>query len=202
MRPIVLPLTLIAALVPAAHAERADREKDIVVNADHLTADDANKTSTFDGNVVITQGTMRLTANRVTVREDADRHKFYVAHGAPVTFRQKRDNVDEWVEGYALRAEFDDLNDMVKLYEQARVKSSANVITGEYIQYDMKKELAEVTGTPPGAKSAGDVPRVKMVIVPDKKPGKAGDAKAPAKAAPAADAPGIALKPDTQTSPR
>jgi lipopolysaccharide export system protein LptA len=226
MRPIVLPLVALvalAALAAPAHAERADREKDIIVNADHLTADDANKTSTFEGNVVITQGTMRLTANKVTVKEDPERHKFYVAFGAPVTFRQKRDNVDEWVEGYALRAEFDDLNDMVRLYERARVKSSANVITGEYIQYDMKKELAEVEGAPPGAKTAGEIPRVKMVIVPDKKPVKAGDAKAAdgkadakaapaaakpdaakpdAKAAPAADPPGIALKPETQTSVR
>ena len=38
---------------------------------------------------------MRMTANKVTVKEDAERHKFYVASGSPVTFRQKRDKVDE-----------------------------------------------------------------------------------------------------------
>ena len=179
------------ALALPARAERADREKDIVVNADHLYADDANHTSTFEGNVVVTQGTMRMTASKVTVKEDPDRHKFYVAYGNPVTFRQKRDNVDEYVEGYAQRAEFDDLNDIVRLYEKARVTSNANVITGEYIQYDMRKELAEVQGAPPGTKLApGEItPRVKVTIIPAKKDAK--DAKAP-------PAPGIPLKPDTE----
>ncbi|MGZ5073535.1 MAG: LptA/OstA family protein, partial [Usitatibacter sp.] len=55
----------------SAHAERADRDKEIVVGADHLLADDANRTSTFEGSVVVTQGTMRMTANKVTVKEDA-----------------------------------------------------------------------------------------------------------------------------------
>jgi len=180
-----------------ARAERADREKDIVVNADHLYADDANHTSTFEGNVVVTQGTMRMTANKVTVKEDEDRHKFYVAYGNPVTFRQKRDNVDEYVEGYAQRAEFDDLNDIVRLYEKARVTSNANVITGEYIQYDMRKELAEVQGAPPGTKLApGEVsPRVKVTIVPAKKDAK--DAK-DGKATPP-PAPGVTLKADPDT---
>ena len=111
-------LLLIAAAWPAA-AERADREKEIVVGADRLTADDANRTSTFEGSVVITQGSMRMTASRVTVKEDADRHKFYVANGAPVTFRQKRDNVDEFVEGFAERAEFDDRNDVLGISGRA-----------------------------------------------------------------------------------
>jgi lipopolysaccharide export system protein LptA len=205
MRTTTLLLAALLAFAPAARAERADREKDINVNADHLTGDDANRTSTFEGNVVIVQGTMRMTANKVTMREDAERHKFYVAYGNPVTFRQKRDNVDEYVEGYAQRAEFDDLNDVVRLYEKARVTSNANVINGEYIQYDMRKELAEVQGAPPGTKLApGATPsRVKVTIVPAKKDAKdskdapkdaAKDNKAPPPAAP-----GVTLKPDTET---
>ncbi len=92
---ILLPLAFGAA------AEKADREKKIVVNADRLVADDAKKTSAFEGNVVVTQGTMRMTAAKVTVREDPEHHKYYVANGSPVTFRQKLDNSEEWVmEGY------------------------------------------------------------------------------------------------------
>ncbi len=169
MKPHVLSLLAFLALSPlAALAERADREKEIVVGADRLTADDANRTSTFDGNVVVTQGTMRITAARVTVKEDAQRHKFYVASGAPVTFRQKRDKVDEWVEGMAERAEFDDRNDVLKLYNRARVRSNQNEITGDFISYDMKREVAEVSGAPPGKAAAPDS-RVKVIILPPKK---------------------------------
>jgi lipopolysaccharide export system protein LptA len=177
-------LVALACALPA-WAERGDREKEIVVGADRLVADDANRTSTFEGNVVVTQGTMRMTAARVTVKEDAQRHKVYVASGAPVTFRQKRDKVDEWVEGFAARAEFDDRNDVLKLYENARVKSNQNEITGDFISYDMKREVAEVSGAPPGKAAPANAGRVKVIIVPPKKEaegedGKKGEEKKPA----------------------
>ena len=174
--------------VPAA-AERADREKEIVVGADRLTADDAKRTSTFDGNVVVTQGTMRITASRVTVKEDAQRHKFYVASGSPVTFRQKRDNADEWIDGMAERAEFDDRNDVLRLYNKARVKSNQNELTGDFISYDMKREVAEVSGAPPGTAPPPNS-RVKVIITPPKRDEKGAPAKSP---------PPLELKPDTGT---
>ena len=161
-------LAFLACACASALAERSDREKEIIVNADRLTADDANRTSTFDGNVVISQGTMRITAAKVTVKEDAERHKYYVASGSPVTFRQKRDKVDEWVEGFAQRAEFDDRSEVLKLFNNARVKSEASEITGDFISYDMRNALTSVQGAAPGkAPDAGS--RVKMVILPPRK---------------------------------
>ncbi len=167
----------ILVIGPAA-AERADREKEIVVGADRLTADDANKVSTFEGSVVITQGTMRMTANKVTVKEDAERHKVYVANGAPVTFRQKRDKVDEWVEGTADRAEFDDRDDVLKLFNKALVKSNQNEITGDFISYDMKREVAQVSGAPPGKAPPANA-RVKVIILPQKKAAEGEEKKPP-----------------------
>jgi lipopolysaccharide export system protein LptA len=160
--------TILVCLAGVAAAERSDREKEIVVNADRLTADDANRTSMFEGNVVVTQGTMRMTAAKVTVREDPERNKVYTANGAPVTFRQKRDKVEEWVEGFAERAEFDDRNDVLKLYSRARVKSNQNELAGDFISYDMKREVAEVSGAPPGAAPPPNS-RVKVIIMPPKK---------------------------------
>jgi len=186
MRAGVFVALACCAAAPAL-AEKADREKEIAVVFDKLTADDANRTSTFEGTVVVTQGTMRITATKVIVREDAQRNKFYVATGAPVTFRQKRDDADEYVEGFAERAEFDDRNDMLKLFNKALVKSNQNQLTGEFISYDMRRELAEVAGGPPGQVVPSKV-RSKVILVPAKKPG--ADGKAPD------DKPGLALKPD------
>ena len=189
MRLLVLPLLACALACGNAFAERADREKEIVVGADRLVADDANRTSTFEGSVIVTQGTMRITASKVTVKEDAQRHKFYVANGAPVTFRQKRDKVDEWVEGSAERAEFDDRNDVLRLFNRAKVKSNQNEITGDFISYDMNKELAEVSGAAPGTAPPPNIGRVKVIILPPKKAPEAASADKPA--------PGVTLKPDT-----
>jgi lipopolysaccharide export system protein LptA len=196
MRSIVLTLAVcVLALSSAAvRAERADREKEIVVGADRLTADDKNRVSTFEGGVVVTQGTMRITANKVTVKEDKDRFKYYVANGAPVTFRQKRDNAEEWIEGFAERAEFDDRNDVLKLFNRAKVKRNNDELTGDVITYDMKKEVAEISGGPAGQTAPANTGRVKAVILPPKK--SASDKAAPEKSAPA---PGITLKPDAGT---
>lgn len=186
-RATFLAAVAVALAASPAWAERADRDKEIVVQANGSTADDVNRNIVFDGDVVITQGTMRMTANKVTVHEDPKHHKFYVAYGNPVTFRQKRDNVDEYIEGYAQRAEFDDLNDMLKLYEKARVKSNQNELTGNFISYDMSRELAQVAGAPPGQK-APEGSRVKVVIIPPKKDAQAG-------AQTGKPEPGIQLKP-------
>jgi len=187
----LLPLACLLACLAAlpATAEKADREKEIVTNADKFTGDDATHTITLEGNVVLTQGTMRITAARVVIKEDAQRFKHYTATGTPVTFRQKRDNVDEWMEGFAQRAEFDEKSDMLKLYDNARVKSNQNEITGQFISYDMTRQVAEVTGAPPGQVApAGS--RVKVIIIPAKKDAAPGKAEPPAPVSPP-------LKPDT-----
>lgn len=165
-RPLFALVAALAAL-PAA-AERSDRDKEIVIGADRSVGDDANKVITLTGNVVVTQGSMRITAAKMLLKEDAKGNKTYVASGTPVTFRQKRDKVDEWIEGTAERAEFDDRNDMLRLYNNARVRSNQNELTGDFISYDMKRELAEVSGAPPG-QVAPPNSRVKVIIMPPKK---------------------------------
>jgi lipopolysaccharide export system protein LptA len=192
-----LPFLLLALSFAAlpAHAEKADREKPITVNADQATADDAKRTSDFIGNVVVTQGTMRITAAKANLKEDAAGFRFFVANGAPLTFRQKRDNIDEYIDGEAQRAEFDDKNDVLRLYTKARVKTGANEITGDFISYNMRSEVAEVAGAPPGTK-APPGERVKVIILPKKVP-EAGKAAADgAKSAEPDKAPALQLKPD------
>jgi lipopolysaccharide export system protein LptA len=169
MRLGLVALATALAAAPAL-AERADREKQAVVVADKWLADEGTRESVFEGNVVVTQGTMRITAAKVTIREDKDRFKYYVASGAPVTFRQKRDKVDEWIEGVAERAEFDDKDDVLKLFNRAKVKSSQNEIVAEYITYDMRRELAQAHGAQPGTQAPESTGRVKVIIVPAQKP--------------------------------
>jgi lipopolysaccharide export system protein LptA len=175
------------AAAPAAFAEKGDREKEIQVLADRLSADDAKKEAVYEGNVIVTQGTMRITSAKIVVREDAEGYRTYVATGSPVTFRQKRDRPDDWIDGSAERAEFDDRNDLLKLYNGAKLKSSQGELAGNFISYDRGKEFFHVTGAAPGAPSEGS--RVKATIIPQKK-GTDG------KPAPAPEAPPVILKPD------
>ena len=49
-----------------AYAEKADREKPIHLESDRVTVDEAKQLALFEGNVVLTQGTLTIRGDRVT----------------------------------------------------------------------------------------------------------------------------------------
>ena len=137
-------LLLIAA--PWAHAEKADRDKPINLEADTATVDDAKKISIYEGNVILTQGTLQIRANKLVVTEDAEGFQLGTAYGNPASFRQKREGYDEYIEGYGLRIEYDQKKDLVQLFNQARMKRDQDEAHGNYISYDGKTEFFQVIG--------------------------------------------------------
>src|SRR5512134_2665815 len=96
---LVVVGVLLTWLSAPAGAEKADKEKPINLEADRVSIDDAKKVSVFEGSVVLTQGTLVIRADRMIVREDAQGFNHGTAYGNPVTFRQKREGVDEYIEG-------------------------------------------------------------------------------------------------------
>ena len=131
----------------AAHAERADREKPITFSSDTSEAINYDtKEATLSGNVIITQGTMIIRADRVKFRQNPDNSLSATAYGKPVSFRQKRDNVDEFVEGYALRVEYDGQKELLELYDQALLKRENDEIRSNYISYNTGTEIFRAEG--------------------------------------------------------
>lgn len=191
-RQIKLParafLLLIALGLGNAQAEKADREKPIQVEADRVSLDDMNKLSIFEGNVVLTQGTLLVKADKVTVRQDADKTQYATAVGRPLSFRQKRDGADDFIEGWAERLEYDGKRNQVELFQKARLKRNNDEIRGDYIFYDAVAETFRVGPAADGSKAGVAAPpgRVRMVIQP----------KAPV-AAPDASAQPLPLKPSS-----
>jgi lipopolysaccharide export system protein LptA len=145
-------------------AEQADREKPIVAESDKLTLDNVKKISIFEGNVIITQGTMRITADRVQITEDKDGMRHASGTGNPCTFRQKRDGVDEYVDGHSQRFEYDGKIDRLELFEQAELKRGQDDVKGEYIAYDTVTEFFKVNGN--ASRDASGAGRVHAIIQP------------------------------------
>jgi lipopolysaccharide export system protein LptA len=158
-------LSLCAA---GAHAERADRDKPVNIESDRLTADDAKQVAVFEGRVVLTQGTFQLRADKLTVRQDKDGFSFAVAEGKPATFRQKRDGVDEWVDGEALRIEYDGKKDFIELFDRARLTRDKDEVRGNYISYDSRTEFFTVQNSKSFQPSPPKDGRVRAVIQPKK----------------------------------
>lgn len=166
---ISLSLLGIFLLPSIAWAEAADREKPIELEADTVTVNDAKKTSTYSGNVILTQGTLVIHADKLVVREDKQGFQHSTSTGNPTTFRQKMEGKNEYMEGSAQRIEYDGRMDKVQLYTRAWVKRGEDIVHGDFISYDANAEYAEVIG---GTKSATDSSsgRVKAIIQPKNKP--------------------------------
>jgi len=154
-----------------AHAEKADREKPIHLEADRVTVDDAKQLATFEGNVVLTQGTLTIRGNRMEVRQDADGFKQGTTWGDLAYFRQKRDGYDEYIEGWGERIEYDSKADKVQLFTRAMLKRGADEVRGNYISYDGNTEFFQVIGGGTKAASANNPEgRVRAVMQPKPKP--------------------------------
>ena len=152
-----------------ALAEAADRDKPINLEADSVKVDDAKQISTYSGNVILTQGTLIIRADKLIVREDSAGFQHSTSTGNPTTFKQKREGKNEYMEGSAQRIEYDGRMDKVQLYTKAWVKRGEDIVHGEYISYDANAEYAEVIG---GAKSADGTTtsgRVRAIIQPKNK---------------------------------
>lgn len=155
---------LCAALLSfSAHAEKADREKPIHLEADTVTIDDIRKVSVYQGNVILSQGTMMVRADWVQVTQNTEGLDMVNATGRPVAFRQKMDGSEEFIEGFADRVEFDGVTRQLELIGQARLRRGSDELRGTQISYNANTEFFKVVGQPDATTSSG---RVRAVIRP------------------------------------
>jgi lipopolysaccharide export system protein LptA len=193
---ILIAAALVFAFSSPAFAEKADREKPINLEADRVNLDDINKVQVFEGNVVMTQGTMQLRTAKLVITQDADGFQKGVATsgaGGLARFKQKRDGVDEYIEGEAERIEHNARTEKTEFFARAWVKSGLDEVRGQYISYDALTEKYVVTNGAGDAKPAPGTtpPRVRAIIQPK------------GKNAPPADkpGPGLTLKPSETANP-
>jgi len=194
---ILLALAALAVANLPARAEKADRFKPLNTESDLPGRIDLlNQVVVLNGNVVVTKGTMVIRAARIEVRESPDGYHTAMAFGTPAqhaTFRQKRDEPDEWIEGDAERLEYDGKSDVVRFVNNAswRRLHGAEVtdeINGNHITYDSATEVVNVAGGAP-ATAANPGGRVRAVLMPKEGTAAALEAAAAAASAAAAAAP-------------
>lgn len=164
--------TLLAVIAAPASAERADRDKPISLEANRISVDDVKKVQIYDGNVVLTQGTLVIRSDRIVVSQDADGFQKGVATGGPgglARFKQKREGQNEYIEGEAERIEHDARSETTQFFVRAWVRSGLDEVKGNYISYDSVNERYQVSS---GVSADGKGPakteggRVRAIIQP------------------------------------
>jgi lipopolysaccharide export system protein LptA len=167
---LLLGIVLLAHAA-AGHAEHADRGKPVHLESDRVSINDVSHVSVFSGNVVLTQGTLVIRGDQLVVRQDKNGFKHGTATGNLASFRQKREGLDEYVEGYGERIEYDTGSTIMEIFGHARVKRGEDDVRGEHITYDSRTGIFQVSSAP-GSKEApasGQEQRVRMVIQPKNK---------------------------------
>ncbi len=163
---------LCASLMPAV-AEKADRNQRMVLESDKpCVVNMAKQTSQCSGNVVIAQGTLLIRADRVELREASDGYRVATALGAAdkaAYYRQKRDGVDEFVEGNGQRIDYDERAGTLRFDGKATVRRLragviADEIHGDVLVWDSTAEQFSAQGTAATANTPGS--RVRMVLAP------------------------------------
>lgn len=195
---------LLAALTLAvgapAHAEKADRNKPMNIEADALRHDELKQVSVFTGRVVMTKGTIVLRGERLEVHQDPDGFQQGVLTAAPgqrAFFRQKRDTAPgapgEYIEGEGEVIEYDGRSDDVRLIRRAELRRYRDAVltdrlSGARIVYNNITDTFSVDGqkTAPGTDAGTPDGRVRAMIAPKEQPPAAGAAPAAEPAAPAA----------------
>ncbi len=168
---------LAALCAPAARAEHADRIRQIEVTSAQAAADNTHQTAEFSGDVVVSQGTLEIRADRVQMRPGANGERLGFAYGtanAPVRFRQHGDKPDEWSEGQADRVEYDSTANEVRLIGAASLRNLSGAVVvqqvdSDVITYDTARDTVSSTHAQPRATPGADghpAPRVKVTFAP------------------------------------
>jgi lipopolysaccharide export system protein LptA len=157
-----------------AVAERADRGKPMNIEANALRYDYLRQVSIFTGNVVLNKGTIQIRGNQLEVRQDSEGYQYGKVTGTSdklAFFRQKRDGLDEFIEGEGELLEYDGKLDTVKFTNKAllrRYRSStlADEISGGMIVYNMLSDMFSVDGSVSKGVTSASSGRVRAMLTP------------------------------------
>ena len=169
-----LSFVLLVLLAAGAGAEKADRNKPMNIESDTLRYDDLRQTSVFAGRVVLTKGSIVIRGAQIEVRQDPEGNQFGVVTAEPgrlAFFRQKREGVDEYIEGEGETIEYNGRADTVRFFKSAQLRrlrgaELADEINGNVIMYDNSSDVFTVDGGPP-ASGRG---RVRAMLTPKPEP--------------------------------
>lgn len=157
----------------AAWALPTDRDQPIRVQADSAELDDKQGVAVYRGNVVITQGTLKITGDTVTITQDANGDvEVFTSVGKPAYYEQKPAVDKEIVKAYGLTIQYFAANERIILLDQAKVVQEGNTFEGEKIVYDTQRQIVNA-GRATGGNVTTPRPRIDMVIQPKKKEQKA-----------------------------
>ncbi len=182
----------LAMLASPCFALSTDSEQPIEIEADFAELDDESGTTVYVGNVVVIQGSIRMTGDRLRVNFTPERDlKEAYLEGKLATFKQSPDKAED-VNGEALEIEYHAMDSILFLIQKAKVTQGERLFQGHRINYDTKKGIITARSARAGEANKDEIPKAGServrIIIPAKKKPVTGAPAVPVAAEPAAPA--------------
>ncbi len=142
-----LALLTVAFVQPFSHAGQDDFLQDLKVVAQKQFVDGKNKTSVFQNDVLITQGSLTIDADEVEVIATFGEGKeVIIARGAPAIYTQKLDDGSD-VKAQANEIRYERETRTITLTGGAELQQNSSMVTGDSIVFDIEKEQLIAEGS-------------------------------------------------------
>lgn len=156
-------ITASGLLISVANALPSDANEPIRLLADKATYSERTGVTTYSGNVTITQGTLKMTADNLTVNLTPSRDiDSAVATGRPATIQQIVTQEKGLAKGQANRIDYNVKTGIVTLTGNAKLTQNGGSFSGNVIRYSLKVGDIEATAGSTGGVSQ----RVELVFPP------------------------------------
>jgi len=156
----VVSFLIVSALTTTAYALDSDRDQPVTLEADHATYNQQTGVTVYSGNVIITQGTIRIQAENVVANLDANRSiKDVTAIGKPAKFQQKISPDKGIAYGEGDKVFYDAVLSQITLTGHAKIDQDGSSFNGNTLRYGMKQGDIEGNGN--------KQQRVQMIIPPN-----------------------------------
>ncbi|MCG8324588.1 MAG: lipopolysaccharide transport periplasmic protein LptA [Thiotrichales bacterium] len=172
----ILVVLVLFGYGPSSYPLSTDKDQPIEVEADYAELDDEKGITIYKGNVIVTQGSMRINGDILTVTyNEEDDLDTLVVTGRPAHYQQMPDGGTILDEAEALQMEYYSLKSLIVLINDALVKQEGLRFSGNRIEYDTEKSKVYARGSQTvkeqtdAARKENRNDRVKLTIKPKKK---------------------------------
>lgn len=140
-----------------------DSQQRLTLEARSAEFDEANGITTYIGDVVMAQGSMKIEADKLVIYGELDSAKRVLATGNPARFQQQPSVTAQTVKAVANRLDYKVSDETLVLTGNASLEQEGNSLKSGRIEYDVKKSLVKAGSD---KKQGTSEDRVRMVIPP------------------------------------
>lgn len=176
LQKLVMVFALLGACLATTHAEKADQDKPIVLEAEKVSVNDVQQVYELDGEVLLIKGSILITGAKGNIKVDPEGYEYVDVQGnseSTASFRQRREGpANEFMQGRGKTVTYNAKTELLTLTGDASLKrlhymQMLDQLHGWKIDYDDVQQRYQVS--PPANAKAEDLPLAKAILSPRRK---------------------------------